>query len=75
MLQEKLSLMEKRSQRTNKLASKSKDRRADWIGHTLEAIESDVKAGGNRQLSQARTIAKAFYYGSQPDRQQELKSP
>ena len=42
----------------NKLASKSKDRRADWISHTLDVLAQDINAGGKRELDQAKTIAR-----------------
>ena len=50
--------MEKRSRRTQRLASKSQDRRADWIRHTLSEIENGVQRGGKKEIEQAQTIAK-----------------
>ena len=40
----------------NILASKSKDRRADWINHTLEVLASDINDGGKHSLNHAKTI-------------------
>ena len=56
MIQENLQLMEKRSRRMNLLASKSKDRRTDWIKHTLDVLANDISDGGKRELEQAKTI-------------------
>ena len=40
----------------NLLASKSKDRRTDWIKHTLDVLANDINDGGKRELEQAKTI-------------------
>ena len=56
MIQQNLQLMEKRQRRMNQLASKSKDRRADWINHTLDVLANDINDGGKRGLEQAETI-------------------
>ena len=50
--------MEKRSKRMTTLAMKAQDRRCDWMRHTLNVIEADVKRGGEQEIKQAQTIAK-----------------
>lgn len=45
--------MEKRSQRMNKMASKSNVRRTEWISDTLDGLQNDLKAGVKRNLVQA----------------------
>ena len=46
-------LLEKRSRRMNQLASRSQDRRIDWMRHTLDVIENDVTNGGKKELKEA----------------------
>ena len=53
MIQDELKLLEKRSRRMNQLASRSQDRRIDWMRHTLDVIESDVTKGGKKELKEA----------------------
>ena len=52
--------MEKRLSRMNQLATKSQDRRNDWIKHTLNVVESDINQGGRTKIEQAKTIAKGM---------------
>ena len=40
------------------LATKSHDRRIDWIRHTLNVVEQDVMKGGEKEIDQAQSIAK-----------------
>ena len=45
----------------NILATKSHDRRIDWVRHTLDVVEQDVNKGGDKEIAQAQTIAKGRY--------------
>ena len=58
---DELKRLEKRSRRMNILATKSHDRRIDWVRHTLDVVEQDVNKGGGKEIEQAQTIAKGKY--------------
>ena len=57
MVQAELRDMEKRSRKMNELASKSMDRRNEWIRHTLDVIEKDINRGGRQEIEEAQQIA------------------
>ena len=50
MIEKNLDMMKKRTQRMNKLASKSNSRRSDWINHTLDNLQTDLKTGQRDNL-------------------------
>ena len=63
MIQKHFVVMDKREHRMNFLASRSNERRADWMNLTLGALETDLKDGRKENFEQAQNMAKAFYFG------------
>ena len=50
MMTDELKRLEKRSRRMSILATKSHDRRNDWLRHTLDVVEKDVNKGGGKEI-------------------------
>ena len=53
--------MEKRKERTNKLATRSHERRYEWINGTLDMVASNLREGDHRKLDQAKQVAQGKF--------------